>query len=170
MAIRGARSDERRVVAHLIVHGLDRAIDFYHRAFGATVLYRSAIPPEGKVLHAHLKIADSVILLSEENMGMPEEVIAQYEAGMRTRSPETLRGTSVILEMYVDDVDAAYKRAVEAGAVPKNDVGDAFYGDRYGQLTDPYGHVWALATVKETLSGEEVDRRAMEHFGMAQKS
>lgn len=62
----------------------------------------------------------------------------------RTRLPEYLRGTSVILEMYADDVDAAYQRAIDAGATPQNEVGDAFYGDRYGHLTDPFGHVLAL--------------------------
>jgi uncharacterized glyoxalase superfamily protein PhnB len=166
MAIIGGKPQNRRIAAHLIVKGIEKAIDFYERAFGARVLYRSAIPPEGAVLHAQLAIADSVVLLSEENMGMPEEVMAQHEVGMRTRSPETLKGTSVILELYVEDVDAAYTRAIDAGAAPKIPVANAFYGDRYGQLTDPFGHVWALATPLEWLTPEEVDRRAMEHFGL----
>ena len=72
----------------------------------------------------------------------------------------------MILELYVDDVDAAYSRAIEAGATPKIPVANAFYGDRYGQLTDPFGHVWALATPFEQLTAAEVDRRAMEHFGL----
>ncbi len=170
MAIQGGRPDNRRVVAHLLVHNLEKAIDFYRSAFGAQVLYRSAIPPESKVLHAHLKIADSVVQLSEENMGMPEEVYSEYETGLRTCSPQALNGTSVILEMYVDDVDAAFQRAIEAGATPKIPVANAFYGDCYGQLTDPFGHVWALATVLETLTPEQVHERAMEHFGQMQES
>lgn len=109
MAIEGARPNDRRVVAHLLVRNLENAIDFYRRAFGASELYRSTSGPGGKVLHAHLAIGGSVVMFSEENMAMPEEVWARHEVGMRTRSPQSLRGTSVILEMYVDDVDAAYK-------------------------------------------------------------
>ena len=168
MAIRGARPDERRISAHLIVRSLEKAIDFYRRAFGAEVLYRSVLPPDGRTLHAQLRVADSVVLLSEENMGMSEETYARFETGVRTRSPETLRGSSVILELYVDDVDAAFQRAIEAGARPKIAVANAFYGDRYGQIVDPYGHVWALATALETLSPQEVDRRAAEHFQQMQ--
>jgi uncharacterized glyoxalase superfamily protein PhnB len=162
MAIRGGRAEERRIAPHLIVRNLGDAIDFYRRAFGAEVLYRSAIPPDARVLHAQLRIAESYVLVSEENMGMPEEVYARLETGIRTRSPESLRGTSVILELYVDDVDRAFGRAIEAGAQPKIPVADTFYGDRYGQLVDPFGHVWALATVRETLEAREVDRRAGE--------
>ncbi|MGH9367074.1 MAG: VOC family protein [Thermoanaerobaculia bacterium] len=165
MAIRGARTDERRIAAHLIVRNLEKALDFYRRAFGAEVLYRSAIPPAARLLHAQLKVADSYVLLSEENMGMPEEAYSRLESGVKTRSPETLRGTSVILELYVGDVDAAFRRAVEAGALPKIPVANAFYGDRYGQVVDPFGHVWALAAVLETLTAREVDERAAEVLG-----
>jgi PhnB protein len=168
MAIQGARLDERRIAAHLIVRNLEKAIDFYRRAFSAEVLYRSAIPPESRALHAQMKIADSFVMLSEENMGMPEETYSKFETGMKTRSPETLHGTTVILEIYVDDVDRAFQRAVEAGATPKIPVANAFYGDRYGQLIDPFGHVWALATVRETLTAREVDNRAAEYFGQMQ--
>jgi uncharacterized glyoxalase superfamily protein PhnB len=167
MAIRGARPNERRIVAHLIVRNVEQAIAFYGRAFGAEVLYRSALPPDARPLHAQLRIADSYLLVSEENMGMPEETYARYESGMKTRSPEALRGTSVILELYVDDADAAFARAVAAGAVAKIPLANAFYGDRYGQLVDPFGHVWALATVVETLDASEVDARAARQFGGA---
>jgi len=168
MAIRGARPNDRRIAAHLIVRNVPKAIAFYERAFGARVTYRSAVPPEGRVLHAQLKVGDSFVLVSEENMGMPEETYAQYETGIRTRSPETLRGTSCILELYVDDADRAFQRAIEAGATPKIPVSDAFHGDRYGQVVDPFGHVWALATVLETLEPEQVDARAAAHFGQMQ--
>jgi uncharacterized glyoxalase superfamily protein PhnB len=164
MAIQAARPVERRITPHLIVRNLDRAIDFYRRAFGARLLYRSAIPGGGLALHAQLQVADSCVLVSEENMGIPEEVYKRYETGPKTRSPETLQGSSVILELYVEDVDAAFGQAVSAGARVKMPVGEAFYGDRYGQLVDPFGHVWALATVRETLAAEEVDRRAAEYF------
>jgi PhnB protein len=168
MAIRGARPNDRRIVAHLIVRNLEKAIDFYRRAFGAEMLYRSAIPPESRALHAQVRIADSIVLLSEENMGMPEEVYSRFETGMKTRSPETLQGSTVILELYVDDVEGAFRRALEAGAKAKIPVADAFYGDRYGQLVDPFGHVWALATVLETLTTREVDQRAADYFSQMQ--
>jgi PhnB protein len=170
MAIQGARANERRIAAHLIVRNLEKAIDFYRRAFGAEVLYRSAIPPESRILHAQLKVADSYLMVSEENMGMPEDVYSRFETGVKTRSPETLLGSSVILELYVDDVDRAFQRAIEAGATAKIPVANAFYGDRYGQLVDPFGHVWALATVLETLTAREVDERAAAHFGQMQGS
>ena len=165
MAIRGARPDDRRIAAHLIVRNLEKAIDFYRRAFGAEVLYRSAIPPDARVLHAQLRIGDAYFLVSEENMGLPEDVYARHETGWKTRSPETLRGTSVILELYVDDADRAFRQAVDAGATSKMPVANTFYGDRYGQVADPFGHVWALATVLETLDAAEVDARAMRQFG-----
>jgi len=170
MAIRGARPDERRIAAHLIVRNVEKAIDFYRRAFGAEVLYRSAIPPDARVLHAQLRIADAYLLVSEENMGLPEDVYARHETGWKTRAPETLRGTSVILELYVDDADRAFGRAVEAGATPKMPVANTFYGDRYGQIADPFGHVWALATVLETLDATEVDARAARQFGGSSRS
>jgi len=164
MAIRGARPDERRIAPHLLVRNVGKAIDFYRRAFGAEVLYQSALPGESRVLHAQLRIGESYVLLSEENMGMSEDVFSRYESGIKTRSPEFLRGTSVIFELYVEDVDRSFRRAVEAGATPKLPVANAFYGDRYGQLVDPFGHVWALATVVETLSAEQVDERAASHI------
>ncbi|HYB53991.1 MAG TPA: VOC family protein, partial [Thermoanaerobaculia bacterium] len=160
MAIQGARPDDRRIAAHLIVKDLARALDFYRRAFGAEVRYRSVMPPESRVLHAQVKIGESFVLLSEENMGMPEETYSKFESGMKTRSPATLRATTVILETYVEDVDRSFARAIEAGATVKIPVANAFYGDRYGQLVDPFGHIWALASVRETLSVQEVDDRA----------
>ena len=139
MSIAGGKPNDRRIATHLIVKGVDRAIDFYRRAFGADVLYRSQASTDGRALHAQLRIFDSIVLLSEENMGMPEEAMARYETGMRTRSPESLKATTAILEIYVDDVDSAFRRAVDAGAIPKLPVALAFYGDRYGQVVDPFG-------------------------------
>jgi PhnB protein len=168
MAIRGGKPPIHRPVPHIFVRGLARAVDFYERALGAKVGYRSAIPGF-PVLHAQLMIGDSAILVSEENMGMDEETASRYEAGTaRIRSPQTLGGTSCIIEIYVGDVDAAFRRAIEAGGVPKVPVSNAFFGDRYGQFTDPFGHVWALATVLETLSPEQVDQRAMREFAQPQ--
>ena len=163
MAIQGARPNNQQVVPHLIVRDVTKAIDFYERALGAQVLYRGEMP-EGTVLHAHLRIAESVIMVSLENMGADEREVAKVEVGMRVRGPETLRGTTTILELYVPDVDAAFQRAIEAGGTSKLQVGDQFYGDRYGMFTDPFGHVWALASVRETLTAEEIKARVMGHF------
>ena len=163
MAIKGARPNNQQVAPHLIVRDVTKAIDFYERALGAQVLFRGQMPG-GTVLHAHVRIAESVIMVSLENMGADEHEVAQVEVGMRVRGPETLRGTTTILELYVPDVDAAFQRAVDAGGTPKLPVGDQFYGDRYGQFTDPFGHVWALASVRETLTADEIEARVREHF------
>jgi PhnB protein len=123
-----------------------RAIDFYKRAFGAHELYRMEGPP-GKIAHAEIKIGDSIIMLGDE---MP---------GGGCRAPQVLGGTSVNLFLYVNDVDAAFKKAVDAGAKVAMPVADMFWGDRYGKLTDPFGHSWSMATHKEDLAPEEINRR-----------
>ena len=163
MAIQGARTDNGQIAAHLIVKDVAEAIDFYRRALGAEELYRGEMPG-GRVLHAQLRIANSFVLVSLENMGMDEETASRFSRGMRVRSPHTLNGTSAILELYVDDVDAAFRRAIEAGAMVKLPVEDMFYGDRYGMIEDPFGHVWALATVKETLASRQIYERMLAHF------
>src|SRR5919204_4888380 len=106
MAIKGARPDTRQIAPHLIVRGGARAVDFYTRAFGAEQLYRSEMP-SGIGLHAQLRIADSVVLVSDENL--------QQHPEAQIKGPETLGGTCVLLELYVDDVDAWFERAVAAG-------------------------------------------------------
>ncbi len=85
-------------------------------------------------------------------------------AGDEDRSPLTYGGTSAILELFVNDVDAAYQRAINAGASVKFRPDDSFYGDRVGHLTDPFGHTWSLSTVKEVLTAEELYHRMLEHF------
>ena len=156
MANAGARPDERRITPHLIVRGSAEAVEFYQRAFGAVVLYRSPMP-DGKGVHAQLRICDSVLMITEESTAHPQ---------MTMRSPRTFGGSTTILELYVDDVDAAYERLVAAGARPILPPTDTFFGDRYGQAEDPFGHVWALATVREVLTPEEVAARmAQAHEG-----
>ena len=150
MAIKGARPDTRQIAPHLLVRDGGRAVAFYKQAFGAQELYRSEMPG-GMGLHAQLRIADSVVLVSDEN--------PQYRPEVRVRAPETLGGAGVLLELYVDDVDVWYDRAVRAGATPTMPPADTFFGDRYGWVTDPFGHVWSLATVKEVLTPDEIDDR-----------
>ena len=139
------------VTPYLAVRNADRAIDFYKRAFGARELMRMA-GPDGKVRHAELKIGDSIIFLSDE---MP---------GGSTRSPESLGGASGYQYLYVKDVDATFKRAVDAGARVLMPVADMFWGDRFGRLADPFGHEWGLSTHKEDLTPDEIARRAKTAF------
>jgi PhnB protein len=166
MAIRGGKPNDRRVAPNLIVKDAAKALDFYRKVLGAEAMYVSRLP-NGAVLHAQLRVGETVFLVSEENMGMPEAQFSRFEQGMRTRSPHTLGGTSVVLELYVDDLDATFQRAVEAGGRIKMPVSDTFYGDRLGQFEDPFGHVWGIGVVIEELEPEEVDRRARERFAKA---
>jgi PhnB protein len=134
------------VTPYLIVRDAAQAIDFYKRAFGATEALR-LLYPDGKVAHAELAIGQGFVMLAEE---MAE---GDY------RGPQALGGTPVSLLVYVPDVDAAFARAVAAGAKVQRPVADQFYGDRSGVLVDPFGHVWSLATHQEDVSAEEMSRR-----------
>jgi len=159
MAIKGARPNERRVVPFLFVSDGPAAINFYRRAFDATELYRSQMPGGGGMF-AQLRIFDSTIQLAEKSATQEE----QGEQGIST--PQSLGATTVVLEIYVDDVDAAFERATREGGKAIMPPHDAFYGDRYSWVADPFGHIWALSTVKETLTPQQVQQR-MDEF-MAQ--
>ncbi|MGH2403619.1 MAG: VOC family protein [bacterium] len=146
------------VTPHLAISGAAAAIEFYRKAFGAQEMHRSLGPDGKSVIHAEIRIGDSAIFLADEMPGMGE------------RSPKSLGNTTVVLNLFVEDADALWKRAVEAGAEIKLPIMDAFWGDRYGLVADPFGHVWALATHKEDLTPEELERRAREFFAkMAQQ-
>lgn len=132
---------------YLIVRDAARAIEFYKKAFGATELMRMA-DPSGKVMHAEIRIGNSPIMLADE---VPE---------MGARGPESLGGSPVSILLYVEDVDALFSQAVAAGAKVQRPVKDQFYGDRSGGVTDPFGHVWYIATHKEDVSPEEMRKRA----------
>lgn len=131
----------------LIVRGGADAIEFYKKAFGAVELFRFP-SPDGKIGHAEIKIGDSPIMLGDE---YPE---------MGYKSPQTIGGSPVSLMIYVEDVDTVFARAVEAGADIKDALQDKFYGDRSGTVIDPFGHVWHLATHKEDVPMDEMERRA----------
>jgi len=137
---------------YLCVHDAPAAIEFYKKAFGAVELMRMA-DPSGKVGHAEIKIGGAVIMLSDEH---PE---------MGGVSPKTLGGTPVNILLYFEDVDAIAKKAVAAGGRLERAVEDQFYGDRSGKLVDPFGHVWWIATHKEDVSPEEMNRRAAALYG-----
>jgi len=159
MAIKSARAEDGRITPHLMVRGGRRAIEFYTRAFGAAVLYESPMP-HGPGLHAHLQIGKTMIMITDEQ--------PPAQAGvMLVSAPESLGGTTTILEMYVDDVDRVYKQAVDAGGKPMMPVGEAFYGDRTGWVADPFGHIWAISTVKEELTPDQVHDRMVAAFKKA---
>lgn len=135
------------VTPYLTVKGAAQAIEFYKRAFGAQEVERMPGPDGKSVMHAELKIGDSIVMLSDE---FPQ---------MGTRSPQTLGGSSGYLFLYVSDVDAAFKRAVDAGAKATMPPADMFWGDRFAKVSDPFGHEWGMATHKEDLSPEEIRKR-----------
>ncbi len=136
------------VTPYLIIKGASAAIDFYKRAFGATELFRMPDPGGKGIMHAEIKIGDSPIMLADEQPQM-------------YRGPQSLGGTPVSLMLYVDDVDTVFPRALSAGAKEVKPVQDQFYGDRSGTLTDPFGHLWTIATHKRDVSSEEM----MAHMG-----
>jgi PhnB protein len=134
------------VTPYLYVRGAATAIEFYKKAFGANELFRMAAPG-GKVGHAEMKIGDSPIMLADEH---PE---------MDVLGPQSRGGTTVSIVLYVDNVDALFTQAVAAGGKVTRPVKDQFYGDRSGTLTDPFGHVWTIATHKEDVSPQEMEKR-----------
>jgi PhnB protein len=135
------------VTPYLVVREGARAIDFYKQAFGATEVSRMDTP-DGKLGHAELKIGDSMIMLSDEMMG--------------NKSPQSLGGSAVSIFIYVEDVDSVFNRAVKAGAKSDMPPADMFWGDRYGKLTDPFGHLWGIATHIEDVAPAEMEKRAKE--------
>jgi PhnB protein len=136
-----------RVCPYLYIDGAGAAIDFYRDVFGATERMRMG-GPDGKVGHAELQIGDSVVMLADE---FPD---------MGVQGPRAFGGTPVALSIYVEDVDATVAKAVAAGATLTRPLEDQFYGDRVGQIEDPFGHVWSIHTHIEDVSPEEMGRRA----------
>ena len=147
MTIKPIPDGYHSVTPYLSIKDAAKAIEFYKRALGATELFR-LVAPSGEIGHAEIKIGDSQIMLADP-----------CEEGT-FRNPQTLGGTSVGLHVYVQDVDTLFARAVDAGAKAVRPVQDQFYGDRTGTLEDPFGHVWFLATHKEELTPEEINKRA----------
>jgi PhnB protein len=146
MAVKSQPEGYHTITPYLIVKDGVKAIDFYKKAFGAIELFRMP-GPGGKIMHAEIKIGDSVIMLADE---VPE---------MGARSPTTIGGSPVGILVYVTECDEVFAEALEAGATVKKPMQDQFYGDRSGTVIDPFGHVWTIATHKEDLAPEEIERR-----------
>jgi PhnB protein len=136
---------------HIVVTAVDEAVDFYRRAFGADELVRTH-SPDGRIWHCEILVAGSRVLLLEE---YPEVGLA---------APVRLGLTPVMLHLYVPDADAVFARAVAAGGEAVMRPWDAFWGDRYCQVKDPSGHLWAIASRREDLSVDEVRRRSADYI------
>jgi PhnB protein len=128
---------------HLVCAGAAEAIEFYKRAFNAVELGRMPAP-DGKLMHAMVKIGDSMLMLVDENP----------QFGMLGAT--ALKGSPVTIHMYVEDADATFSQAVAAGATVQMPLADMFWGDRYGRVQDPFGHSWSIATHKRDMSPEEM--------------
>lgn len=134
------------VTPHLVCKGAAQAIEFYKNAFGAEERGRLSTPDGRNVLHASLSIGDSVIMLADE---FPD---------WGSVGPETLKGTPVVIHLYVEDVDSVFDQAVRAGGTVTMPLEDMFWGDRYGKLRDPFGHSWSVATHIRDVSYEEMEQ------------
>jgi PhnB protein len=151
MAVKAVPEGLHTITPHLVVNDGEKALEFYKMAFGAEIgpVHKT---PDGKVMHAEFKIGDSKLFLADEfpGMGCP--------------SPKTAGGSSVVLNLYMDGIDKVFDQAVSAGATVTMPLGNQFWGDRYGQLKDPFGHNWALGQHVEDVAPEEMKRRADEAF------
>ncbi len=134
------------VTPYLFVRAAANAIDFYKNAFGATETVRMP-GPDGRIMHAEIRIGDSIVMLADEN------------PSMGIMSPQTVGGCPVSLHVYVENVDAIVEKAVASGAKLLRPVKDQFYGDRSGTLLDPFGHMWSVGTHIEDVSHEEMRKR-----------
>jgi len=149
MAVKPIPDGYHTATPYLIIKDAGRALDFYKKALGAEELFRMA-GPGGKIGHAEIKIGNSILMLADEH---PE---------MGYKGPQSYGGTPISIMLYVEDVDAQFQKAVAAGAKVKRPLKDQFYGDRSGTIADPFGHEWTIATHKEDLPMEEIERRAAE--------
>ncbi len=148
-AVKAIPDGYHTITPYLSVRGAAKAIEFYRKALGAEELFRMPGPGDS-VMHAELKIGDSIVMLSDES---PE---------MGTTSPQSLGGSPVTLHLYVTDVDASCARALAAGCSVECPPADMFWGDRYAKVQDPFGHKWGMATHKEDVTPEEMQRRMMQ--------
>lgn len=145
----------RTVTPTLTVRDAVAAIDFYKRAFGAQEIHRMMSPDGTKIMHAEIRIGDSMIMLNDE---FPE---------MNCLSPQTPNGVASTIFLYVENCDAAYKRAVDSGAHPIMPPSDMFWGDRFAKVRDPFGQEWSVATHVEDLTKDEMLKRRETFFATA---
>jgi len=141
------------ITPHLVVRGANEAIEFYKKAFGAEEIMRMPGPDGRTVMHAEIRIGNSVLMIVDEMPMMDRWV-----------SPDRLNGTTIALSIYTEDADALFQRAVDAGGTETMKPMDAFWGDRYSKVTDPFGHEWEICSHMEDLTPEQIGKRAQEFF------
>ncbi len=146
------------VTPHMIIKNAGAAMDFYVKAFGAVEISRFPMPGMDLLAHGLLQIGDSFVMVADE---MPPEFCAD------ALSPTTAKGTTFALHIYTEDVDGMYQRAIDAGCETVFEPMDAFWGDRYGQVRDPYGHHWGMATHVKDMTPEEMAEAAAAEFSGA---
>ena len=157
MSVQAIPKGYHTITPFVTVRDAARAIEFYKQAFGAKE--KGVMKgPDGKVMHAELVIGDSIIMMADE---FPE---------FGSLSPQSIGGSGTGLHIYIEDVDAAFDRAVKAGATVEMPVADMFWGDRYGKLRDPFGHKWSIGTHKADLSMEEMKKGMDEAMAKMPKS
>ena len=143
------------LIPHLVCDSCTEAIEFYKKAFGAEEAQRVPAPDGRRIMHAALRIGGSVLFLVDD--------FKEYSGG-QSESPKGLKGTPVTIHRYVENCDAAIKRAQDAGATVSMPAQDMFWGDRYGAVTDPYGHKWSFATHVKDITPEELQQGMKEAF------
>ena len=143
---------------HIFVSNADAAINFYQRAFGAKLLTRHAAPDGKRVMHAALSLNNSTLMLCDD---FPE-----YRNG-KSSTPEALGGSPVVLHLQVTNADSVFNQAVEAGAAVAMPLMNQFWGDRYGQITDPFGHTWSIGSPIKKVTEDELAAGAKEAFAKA---
>lgn len=148
-------AEQSSLSPHLVVSDAAAAIEFYKKAFGATEVARHVEPNGKRIMHAHLLIHGATVMLNDE---FPEH------SGGKRSTPDALGGTPVILHLQVGDADAVFNQALAAGASVKYPLADQFWGDRYGQLQDPFGHVWSVGAAIKKMTPEEIDAAARKQF------
>jgi PhnB protein len=140
---------------HLCVSDGAAAIEFYKKAFNATEINRHMAPDGKRIMHASLIINGARVMLNDD---FPEYM------GGKSSTPQALGGTPVVLHLQVPDADPVFNQAVNAGATVRFPLMDQFWGDRYGQVTDPFGHVWSIGAAKKNMTPEQIENAAKAHF------
>jgi uncharacterized glyoxalase superfamily protein PhnB len=157
MTVKAIPEGYHTLTPSMTVRNAERAVEFYKQAFGA-VEKGVMKGPDGKVMHAELRIGDSLFMLADE---FPQ---------FGSLSPQTIGGTGTGLHIYVEDVDSAFDRAIKAGATVEMPVSEMFWGDRFGKLVDPFGHKWSIATHTRDMSAEEIEEAQSEFMKQMPKS
>ena len=155
---RAIPTEHEGLIPHLVCEGCAAAIEFYKRAFGATEISRTKSPDGKRIMHAEIRIGGRPLFLNDD---FPEF------CGGKSQAPTALGGTPVTIHRYVEDCDAAIKRAVDAGATVKMPAADMFWGDRYGVVTDPFGHAWSIATHQRDLTPQQIEKGMKDAFAHA---